>query len=288
VICFEELRGDGDCKLGRRGRSRCTSVGSEIAQGEIDLVADRADHGNGTARDGANNIFDVERRQVGAGSATAPDDHDIDACAYHHRHRGHDLARSIGTLHRAIGDQDRGRKTPLHGTNDVVNCGSGTRGHHPDPAWKSRQCTLPLDREQAFGGKLLLQQRQRERGGTLSRRLEKVRVKLHFSVAVVHAEASAYSQPLPDFGIEAQACGVSTPHHSWQDHIAVAQGEVEMTRGRSRHLSNFTFEPQQSQPVEDATGQTHQLGDGNRMIAGGIWHRHRKRRYLAFRYDATW
>jgi hypothetical protein len=69
----------GDDQLGGVRRRGGADVGREVAQGDVDLVADRGDDGDRARSDGADEGFIVEGPEIFAGAAAAAEDDDVDA-----------------------------------------------------------------------------------------------------------------------------------------------------------------------------------------------------------------
>src|SRR5262249_33716504 len=64
-------------EFGGGGRRRGANVGDEIGDGEVGLVADAGDHGNGASGDGAGDCFFVEGPEIFEGAATASQNQNI-------------------------------------------------------------------------------------------------------------------------------------------------------------------------------------------------------------------
>ena len=145
--CGHHLRGGG----GGRGAMIC----GVVAQGAVDFVADRRDHGGGGGRDGAHHPFIRERQQILQRPAAAgDDDHVAEPPAVGGAHAAGDARGGVGTLHRRRQDHhvDPGIAAPQH-AQQVTHRRTGGGGDHGHPARQQRQRTLARVVEQPFRGK---------------------------------------------------------------------------------------------------------------------------------------
>ena len=97
-------------------------IGDEIADRDVDLVADRRDGRNAARGDGARHPFVVERRKIFARSAAAPDDHEVGAAPPIHAVEcaAQLLARRVALDCRRNRDESHCRPAPAHDSDDVV------------------------------------------------------------------------------------------------------------------------------------------------------------------------
>ena len=149
----QPLGGIGHHQLGgRRGRGRA-HVGGEVGDGEVDLVPDAADHGDGRGDDGARQALVVERPQILERAAAAGEDqHVAFGAPAGELERRDDLRGRLRALHRP---PDRsapaaGGKAPRQHVQDVAHRRAGGRGDDADAPRQGGQRALALGREQAF------------------------------------------------------------------------------------------------------------------------------------------
>ena len=103
----------------RRGLAR--GVRDLVGDAAVDLVADARDHRDRHRRDRPSNELGVERREIGAGTAAAGDDHDVDVEAGQLAERPLDPAGRRGSLHPDVDHADLPREAaPLQLVDEVV------------------------------------------------------------------------------------------------------------------------------------------------------------------------
>ena len=163
--CFEPrllaLQGAADRAAVRhknfRGGGRCrrAQVGGEIGDGEIDFVADRADHGDRARADRARHGFVVERPQVFERAAAAREQERIVApCGRRGLQRLDDRRRRFFALHRHRYHVDFGeREAARENAQDIAYRRAGGRGDDADAARQFRQRTFLRRIEQTLCGK---------------------------------------------------------------------------------------------------------------------------------------
>ena len=155
--------GFGDLFGGGAGRGGA-EIGGEIADGEIDFVADRADDWKFGGDDGAGSQFFVKGPQVFKAAAASRNQNKVERMPADFRkviekfEAASDLTRRVGTLHSA-GRQEyfERRITAFDDVQDIVQCSAIEAGDEADARREFGNGAFSSWREEAFGVEFLFE-----------------------------------------------------------------------------------------------------------------------------------
>ena len=149
----QQLRSIGDHDLTRLRGSQCPAVSHQVADADIDFMADCADDRNRTRGDGASDDLFIEWPQVFQASAPATHDRHIDTLQPGQQSNPcGDLVGSPITLHGNWDNHDvRRRPAPQDDLQHVLDGRSLGTGHQSNATWDAREWPLPLSCKEPFG-----------------------------------------------------------------------------------------------------------------------------------------
>src|SRR3954470_22615183 len=149
----KELLGCADGRFRRGGWRWCAMIGHEVADRDVDLVANGGNRWNGTARECARDAFVVECPEILAGSAASADDDRVRAIPAAHLINGKAELLDGGIALRRCGNDDEPdvRGAALDDGHDVVERRAVRARDDGYDSRIARQRTLALRREQPVG-----------------------------------------------------------------------------------------------------------------------------------------
>ena len=169
--CMQDFASVGDRDFAGFAGRECASVGGQVGEGHVDLVADGRDHRQPRSDDGADDDFFIERPEVFHAAAAASDDDHVDTGdLVGQRQRGRHFQVGAGTLHAGRGDQHSGAAPAA--ADDLQHVAHGRAGRardDHDPAGEAGQRPLAGRVEQSFLKQpgIALAKRQLERPDSL-------------------------------------------------------------------------------------------------------------------------
>jgi len=231
------LSNPGSKRLAVRGqqfrspaRSRGAQVGSEIRNGEIDFMADGADHRQGGVADGPGQVFIVEGQEVFGGTATSAQDDQVGCRAGVDCLQGLDHAsRRLFSLHNRRIDRDPDRREASGGNADeIVDCRSLGRGDQGDVGGKGGQGAFQVFIKQPFGRKSLFQLGKGQLQGTGALHVHSVDNKLIVAPRFVHGDPAAADHMVSVLGHLGQIALLHLEQHRLDLGVGVFEGKIAM------------------------------------------------------------
>ena len=144
--------GQVDDGRGARGGGLEGGVGDGVGHRGVDLVADAGEHGHVERGDGAGDELVVERRQVGAGPATAHEGDEVDPGPGGGEQGGGHRPLAAGALHAGVDQHDLPRQRAVgEGLEEVGLGGAADGGDQADAPGDGGQQQGPVAAEQPLG-----------------------------------------------------------------------------------------------------------------------------------------
>ena len=226
-------------------------------------MADRGDHRNQRAGNGAHYHFVVEGGQILARTAPAADDDDLGLPVFVQvvDARG-DIQTGARALH--LGrphDDPRVGAALVQEPEHVVHRGALERGDHADAARKERQGPLARRGEESFRGELGLELLQRELLLAQAARLHAHRVDLQVAAHRVQVDAALDEYLQTVFGPEAQQTCVAAEHHRVELALGVLEREIHVAGRGDAQPGNLPHDPHSAEVrLQRALNQARQRG----------------------------
>ncbi len=241
AVRHQQLCGDG--------WRRRAFVGREFREAEVGLVPDRADHRHGGGRDRARDDLLVEGPQVFQRTAAAREHQHVVAPARGRALQHVDDLRCRACalyLYREHVDLDQ-RKAPCEHAEHVADRGAAGRGDHADARGECRQRALAVRVEQALGSEARLEFVEGPAQRAFAGFLHVVEHQLVLPARLVQRQPAAPEHAKPLAGLELQPRALGLEHRAADLRARVLDREIQMARGRARHVPEFALDPHRAE-----------------------------------------
>ncbi len=243
---LDAMLGGGD-EFGGSGGGRRAQVGDEVGDGEVGLVPNRRDDREFGCRDGAGEGFVVEACEVLDRPATPGNENQVRLLGMlvKESDAGCDGARALGALHqRGIDQQVKPSVAAADDFDDVVQNGTGGRGHDADATGEGGQRALAGGIEEAFSFELVAELFKRKLESARASRLDGFCDQLKLAARFIDRDASADEDGEAILRPEAEELGLAAKKDDRKLGVAVLQGEVNVAGGRGAAVGDFAGDPE--------------------------------------------
>ena len=269
---FDTVLGGGD-ELGGGRWGGGAEVGDEVGNGEVGLVADGGDDGEGGGGDDAGEALVVEAGEILKGATTAGDDDEIDATGMliEPADGAGDRSGAARALHDGRVDEEvETGVAAADDVHDVADDGPGGRGDDADAVGKGGQRTLARGVEEAFGEEAGLELIEGELQSTDAAGLHSFGDELELATGFVDGEAAADEDGETVCGTEAEKAGLAAEKDDRDLGVAVFEREIDVAGGCGAAVGDFAFDPEVRIAKLDAMADVGNEGADCPAAAGGF------------------
>src|SRR5262245_26121729 len=262
AFAYFHFRADDDL----RGSTRRwgPKVRNEIADREIDLVADSRDDRLLASHDGTRYTLFIERPQIFHRSTTTGHDDDIHVGAAEAIDAFHNLKRCCIALNLGRKNQNVDRVVAaFQDTQNVSQCSTLGRRNNSDLSRKSGNWPFPLRSEETFFRQLLFELFKRQLKSSQAGRLQDFNDKLIFTPAFVRTDAAARAEKPSVLRPKSKQTRSISKAYGGELSPVIFEGEIQMARTRSLEIRDLPFNPDINEAaLQEVADFAAELGNG--------------------------
>jgi hypothetical protein len=254
-------------------------VGNEVADGEVDFVADGTDNWEGTGGDGVGENFFVELPEVFEAATTASEDQDIEGelllGVIVEGGEGLDHFSGGSAALDADGEEDDfgAGAASLEDVEEIAQSGTGGGGDEAEAAGEGGQGAFALGSEESGGGEFFFEGGEAGLEGALADFFDEFDDHLDLAAGFVNGDFTpgADFEAIAEFE-SAQRAGISREEDAGELRGFVFEGEVVVAGGLAAVVGNLAFDPDEAEGgFEGAADAGGDFADGENFGFGGSW-----------------